>query len=80
MTHEPLVDQAAAEAEMQELMAAKQAEIDVLKAERDALLAAQEGTPCKHKFNAVLGGVLSCIHCYASFSEQGSNHKGAGDL
>lgn len=47
-----------------------QAEIDALKAQRDALLAAQEGTPCKHKFNAVLGGVLSCIHCYASFSEQ----------
>ena len=47
-----------------------QAEIDALKAQRDALLAAQEGTPCKHKFNAVVGGVLSCTHCYASFSDQ----------
>ena len=70
MTHEPLVDQAAAEAEMQELMAAKQAEIDVLKAERDALLAAQEGTPCKHKFHVDAGGVLFCVYCSASFSEQ----------
>ena len=50
--------------------AADAAEIDRLKAQRDALLAAQEGTPCKHEFNAVLGGVLSCIHCYASFSDQ----------
>ena len=45
-------------------------EIDVLKAQNAELLAAQEGTPCKHKFNAVVGGVLSCVHCYASFSEQ----------
>ena len=48
----------------------KQTEIDALKAQNADLLAAQEGTPCKHEFNAVLGGVLSCIHCYASFSEQ----------
>ena len=54
----------------QRLIDAKQAEIDALKAQRDALLAALEGTPCKHKFNAAVGGVLSCIHCYASFSEQ----------
>ena len=54
----------------QRLIDAKQAEIDALKAQNAELLAAQEGTPCKHKFNAVLGGVLSCIHCYASFSEQ----------
>ena len=50
--------------------AADAAEIERLRAERDALLAAQEGTPCKHKFNAAVGGVLSCIHCYAPFSEQ----------
>ena len=43
---------------------------DALKAQNAELLAAQEGTPCKHEFNAVLGGVLSCTHCYASFSEQ----------
>ena len=59
----------------------KQIEIDVLKAQRDALLAAQEGTPCKHKFNATVGGVLSCIHCYASFSEQQQAiAKARGDL
>ena len=55
-----------------------QAEIDALKAQNAELLAAQEGTPCKHKFNAAVGGVLSCIHCYASFSDQDSNRKGAG--
>lgn len=54
----------------QRLIDAKQAEIDALKAQNAELLAAQEGNPCKHKFNAVLGGVLSCTHCYASFSEQ----------
>ena len=46
------------------------AEIERLKAQNAELLAAQEGTPCNHKFNAVFGGVLSCIHCYASFSDQ----------
>ena len=51
-------------------ISALKAEIDALKAQNAELLAAQEGTPCKHKFNAVLGGVLSCIHCYESFSEQ----------
>ncbi|MFA9202511.1 MAG: hypothetical protein ACEQSD_00745 [Flavobacteriales bacterium] len=81
MTHEPLVDQAAAEAEMQELMAAKQAEIDALKAQNAELLAAQEGTPCKHKFHVDTGGVLSCIHCYESFSEQQQAiAKARGDL
>ena len=59
----------------------KQIEIDVLKAQNAEMLAAQEGTPCKHKFNAVLGGVLSCIHCYASFSEQkAAIAKARGDL
>ena len=58
-------------------ISALKTKIEALKAQNAELLAAQEGTPCKHKFNAVLGGVLSCIHCYASFSEQGSNHKGA---
>ena len=48
----------------------KQAEIDALKAQNAELLAAQEGTPCNHKFNAAVGGGLSCIHCYASFSDQ----------
>ena len=47
-----------------------QAEIDALKAQRDALLAAQEGTPCKHKFHVDAGGVLFCVYCSASFSEQ----------
>ena len=46
------------------------AEIERLKAERDALLAAQEGTPCKHKFHVDAGGVLFCVYCSASFSEQ----------
>ena len=53
------------------------AEIERLKAQNAELLAAQEGTPCKHKFNAAVGGVLSCTHCYASFSDQDSNRKGA---
>ena len=48
----------------------KQAEIDALKAQRDALLAAQEGTPCKHKFHVEADGVLFCVYCSASFSEQ----------
>ena len=56
-------------------------EIDALKAQNAELLAAQEGTPCKHKFNATVGGVLSCIHCYASFSEQKEvTAKARGDL
>ena len=56
-------------------------EIDALKAQNAELLAAQEGTPCKHEFNAVLGGVLSCTHCYASFSEQKKViAKARGDL
>ena len=51
--------------EMQPILDAKQAEIDALKAQRDA----------------VLGGVLSCIHCYASFSEQKEAiAKARGDL
>ena len=54
------------------------AEIERLKVQNAELLVALKGTPCKHKFNAVLGGVLSCIHCYASFSDQGTNRKGAG--
>ena len=59
----------------------KQIEIDALKAQNAELLAAQEGTPCKHKFNAVVGGVLSCTHCYASFSEQqAAIAKARGDL
>ena len=48
----------------------KQIEIDALKAQRDALLAAQEGTQCKHKFYVDAGGVLFCVYCSASFSEQ----------
>ena len=47
-----------------------QAEIDALKQKNAELLAALKGTPCKHEFNAVLGGVLSCTHCYAPFSDQ----------
>ena len=65
--------------EMQPILDAKQAEIDALKAQNAELLAAQEGTPCNHKFNAAVGGVLSCIHCYASFSEQ-QEAKARGDL
>ena len=58
-----------------------QTEIDALKAQNAELLAAQEGTPCKHKFNAAVGGVLSCIHCYAPFSEQQQAiAKARGDL
>ena len=48
----------------------KQAEIDALKAQNAELLAAQEGTPCKHKFHVDAGGVLFCVYCSASFSEQ----------
>ena len=62
-------------------ISALKTEIDALKAQNAELLAAQEGTPCKHKFNAVLGGVLSCTHCYASFSEQKEAiAKARGDL
>ena len=46
------------------------AEVERLKAQRDALLAAQEGTPCKHKFHVEADGVLFCVYCSASFSEQ----------
>ena len=46
------------------------AEIERLKAQNAELLAAQEGTPCKHKFHVDAGGVLFCVYCYASFSEQ----------
>ena len=57
------------------------AEIERLKAQNAEMLAAQEGTPCKHKFNAVLGGVLSCTHCYVPFSEQkAAIAKARGDL
>ena len=45
-------------------------EIDALKAQNAELLAAQEGTPCKHKFHVDAGGVLFCVYCSASFSEQ----------
>lgn len=54
----------------QRLIDAKQAEIDALKAQNAELLAAQEGTPCKHKFHVDAGGVLFCVYCSASFSEQ----------
>lgn len=47
-----------------------QAEIDALKSQNAELLAAQEGTQCKHKFHVDAGGVLFCVYCSASFSEQ----------
>lgn len=62
-------------------ISALKAEIDALKAQRDALLAAQEGTPCKHKFHVDTGGVLFCVYCSASFSEQKEAiAKARGDL
>ena len=51
-------------------ISALKAEIDALKAQNAELLAAQEGTPCKHKFHVDAGGVLFCVYCSASFSEQ----------
>ena len=58
-----------------------QAEIDALKHQKTDLLGAQQGTPCKHKFDASVGGVVSCTHCYASFSEQQiAIAKARGDL
>lgn len=59
-----------ANARMHKEIKAYKAEIDALKQQNAELLAAQEGTQCKHKFNAIVGGVLSCINCSASFSEQ----------
>lgn len=42
-----------------------------LKAENERLKAAQNGTPCTHKFNATNNaGELSCIHCHMSFKDQ----------
>ena len=66
--------------EMQPILDAKQAEIDALKAQRDASLAAQEGTPCNHKFHVDAGGVLFCVYCSASFSEQKAIAKARGNL
>ena len=57
------------------------AEVERLKAQRDASLAAQEGTPCNHKFHVDAGGVLFCVYCSASFSEQKEAiAKARGDL
>ena len=56
-------------------------EIDALKAQNAELLAAQEGTPCKHKFHVDAGGVLFCVYCSVSFSEQQQAiAKARGDL
>ena len=70
-----------ANARMHKEIKAYKAEIDALKAQNAELLAAQEGTPCKHKFHVDAGGVLFCVYCSASFSEQRQAiAKGAGDL
>lgn len=48
-----------------------QKEIEKLKAENERLKAAQEGTPCKHKFHPMNGaGELSCVYCRETIWEQ----------
>jgi len=47
-----------------------QKEIEKLKAE-ERLKAAQEGTPCKHKFHQMNdAGELSCVYCRETIWEQ----------
>lgn len=46
-------------------------EIEKLKAEIERLKAAQEGTPCKHKFHPMNdAGELSCVYCRETIWEQ----------
>ena len=48
-----------------------QKEIEKLKAENERLKAAQEGTPCKHKFHQMNdAGELSCVYCRETIWEQ----------